>query len=143
MFGAAMAKQHLNLDAASLEALLAEEGWQCTRITHDTWRSKFRGKSQVFDVLVRIDPDGYFTCAIVPFLKSPEDDGVATKLYDRLLQLNQVLFMAKFSIDDDLDIVLSVEYPTHHIDRSEVVDALEHLTYYAEEHFEELRRIAV
>jgi hypothetical protein len=50
--------------------------------------------------------------------------------------------MAKFSIDDDLDVVLSVEYPTQHLDRSEFDDALDVLSYYADRHYEELRKLA-
>ena len=79
--------------------------------------------------------------AIVPILKTPEDGMHAAKLYNELLRLNHVLMFAKFSIDDDLDIVLSVEYPLGQLDPSEVTDALAALGHYADQHFTALTQI--
>ncbi len=132
----------LKLDPDTIESLLEEGGWPCDRISDDTWRSHFRGKHASFPFFVRIDPAGYVCFAIVPFLKSPEQEEPASKLYDRLLQLNQTLLMAKFSIDDDLDVVLSVEYPFEQLDRSEFDDALDVLSYYADQHYGELRALS-
>jgi len=50
--------------------------------------------------------------------------------------------MAKFSIDDDLDVVLSVEYPTAELDTSEFRDAVDVLTYYADRYHDELTGLA-
>ncbi|MGE0787116.1 MAG: YbjN domain-containing protein [Sandaracinaceae bacterium] len=130
-------KDKLRLDPESLRGLLEDGGWPCDRISEDTWRSRFRGRQASFPFFVRIDPAGFLCFAIVPYLKSPEGTGAA-KLYDRLLQLNQSLLMAKFSIDDDLDVVLSVEYPCQLLDRSEFDDALDVLSFYADKHYEEL-----
>lgn len=129
----------IQLDNETIRGILEEGGWPCDRINEDTWRSHFRGKNASFPFFVRIDPAGYVCFAIVPFLKTPEEQGSSAKLYDRLLQLNQSLLMAKFSIDDDLDVVLSVEYPYHELDRSEFDDALDVLSYYADRHYDELR----
>ncbi len=131
----------LELDPTTIRAILEEGGWPCDRINDDTWRSHFRGKNASFPFFVRIDPAGYVCFAIVPFLKTPEDEDASAKLYDRLLQLNQSLLMAKFSIDDDLDVVLSVEYPSGELDRSEFDDALDVLSYYADRHYDELRAL--
>lgn len=129
------------LDAGSVEELLRSGGWPCDRITEDTWRSHFKGKRASFPFYVRLDPAGYLTMAIVPFLQTPRDESATMRLYDRLLHLNQELLMAKFSIDDDLDVVLSVEYPSGDIDRSEWDDALDSLAYYADRHYDELRAL--
>lgn len=131
----------LRLDPETIRTILEEGGWPCDRINEDTWRSHFRGKCASFPFFVRIDPAGYVCFAIVPFLKSPEDQERSAKLYDRLLELNQSLLMAKFSIDDDLDVVLSVEYPSEQLDRSEFDDALDVLSYYADRHYDELRAL--
>lgn len=138
-----MASTKLQLDADTIRELLEAGGWPCDRISEDTWRSHFRGRNGSFPFFVRIDPAGYVCFAIVPFLKSPEGEGASSKLYDRLLQLNQTLLMAKFSIDDDLDVVLSVEYPFEQLDRSEFDDALDVLSYYADRHYDELRALSV
>ena len=137
-----MEKTHLEPIPSTIEGLLTEGGWEFHRITEDTWRSRFRGRKGTFPFLIRLDPEGYLTFAIVPFLKSPLEEDHALSLYERLLELNQVLLMAKFSIDDDLDIVLSVEYPSHHLDKSEFTDALNVLSYYADNHYDELLELA-
>ena len=141
-------REHLKLDGETVRGLLQAGGWPCDRIGPDTWRSHFRGKRASFPFFVKVgegdgtgEGSGFVTFAIVPFLKSPADPALAAPLYKRLLELNQHVLMAKFSIDDDLDVVLSVEYPTAEIDRSEFVDALDVLGYYADRHYDELKKL--
>lgn len=134
-----MTTSKIRLDASTIRAILEEGGWPCDRISDDTWRSHFRGRNASFSFFVRLDPAGYVCFAIVPYLRSPEAPERSARLYDRLLELNQSLLMAKFSIDDDLDVVLSVEYPSEELDRSEFDDALDVLAYYADRHYDELR----
>jgi hypothetical protein len=141
-------RTHLTLDAATVQSLFAEGDWPCVRIGPDTWRTQFRTKRARFPVLVRVgegdgtaEGAGFVTFAIIPYLRSPEDPALAARLYTRLLELNHQLMMAKYSIDDDLDVVLTVEYPTAEIDRSEFVDALNALGYYADLHHDELRAL--
>ena len=133
------------IDAETLERYLAAGGWQMKRIAAQTWRGRFRTQrtGRKFPVLVHQDvEEGFLTAAIVPLVRSPEDQGLAHALYTRLLELNQLFFMAKLSIDDDLDVVLSVEYPLADLDESELVDALQALAYYADVHHDEIQRIA-
>jgi hypothetical protein len=131
------------VDEAGIRRLLEAGRWPCDRIAPDTWRSHFRGKRASFPIFVRIDHErGLLVFAIVPLLKSPVEKGAAEKLYRRLLELNHVALMAKFSLDDDLDVVLSVEYPTHELDASEFTDALDVLGYYADRHYDELKALA-
>jgi len=133
----------VKLDAVTVPALLQKGGWPAERIAPDTWRSVFHGRAQSFSFFVRVDVEGGWALfAIVQYLRSPEDETQAKALYDRLLTLNQSLLMAKFSIDDDLDVVLSVEYPTAELDDNEFDDALDVLSYYAEQHYAELRPMA-
>ena len=134
-----MARVRLSPD--SIRAILEEGGWPCHRIADDTFRSLFQGKHASFPFFVRIDPAGFVVFAIVPYLRSPEEPDRAARLYTRLLELNQTLLMAKFSIDDDLDVVLSVEYALPELDRSEFDDALDVLSYYADRHYDELRAL--
>ncbi len=133
----------LVLDDTTVRSLLHDEGLPCDRINNDTWRSCFRGKASYFPFYVRVDQQGRFvTFAVVPYLRSPEPAAKAEVLYARLLELNQQVMMAKFSIDDDLDVVLTVEYPTDDIDASEFRDALDVLSFYADRHFAELAELA-
>jgi hypothetical protein len=133
----------LRLGPESIRAVLEEGGWPCHRIAEGTFRSVFQGKHASFPFFVRIDPAGFVVFAVVPYLRSPADEPSAARLYGRLLELNQTLLMAKFSIDDDLDVVLSVEYAVADLDRSELDDALDVLSYYADRHYDELRALAM
>jgi hypothetical protein len=132
----------VRLSAESIRSVLEEGGWPCHRIGDETWKSLFQGKHASFPFLIRIDPAGFVVFAIVPYLRSPPEPERAAKLYARLLELNQSILMAKFSIDDDLDVVLSVEYALAELDRSELDDALDVLSYYADRHYDELRALS-
>lgn len=136
-----MERERLPPTVETIEAFLLDAGWRFVRLTPDTWRLRYRGGERAFPILLRFDPGGWMTVAIVPYVQSPEDVGAASVLYQRLLELNHVLFLAKFSIDDDLDVVLSVEYPTTELDCSELRDALDALGYYADLHYDEVRAL--
>jgi hypothetical protein len=59
----------------------------------------------------------------------------------RLLKLNREINMAKFSIDEDGDVVLSVEYRIENLDASEVRDAVDVLAFYTEKHHAEVQSL--
>lgn len=71
----------------------------------------------------------------------PGDAAKAEKLYERLLRLNAQIMLARFSLDEDGDVLLSVEFPSTDLDPSEMHDALDVLTFYAEQHQAEIRSI--
>ena len=49
--------------------------------------------------------------------------------------------MAKFSVDEDGDVILSVEYRIENLDPSEVRDALDVLSFYAEKYRADLQAV--
>lgn len=132
---------HLRVDSETVEALLTEGGWSYERLAGDTWRSHARGLGGDFPFMIHLDGQGFINFAVVPFVKSPEERDACERLYARLLSLNHQLLMAKFSIDQDLDVVLSVEYPTAELDASEFRDAVDVLTYYADRYRDEVKRL--
>lgn len=125
-----------------IRALLEEEGYEVQRIAERLYRGRVRVGAGSMPFYVRIDPAGYVTYAIAPFLASPEDPERAKRLYLRMMTLNHEFMMAKLSIDDDLDVVLSVEYPSAELDPSELADAMHVLAHYADHHHAELQAIA-
>ncbi|MCS6798036.1 MAG: YbjN domain-containing protein [Myxococcota bacterium] len=139
---AASSRQRLRLDDGSIRAALAREGWPCERIHANTWRSHFRGQRSSFPFLLHVT-EGWLSVAVAPYLRSPKQEQRASRLYRRLLELNHTLLLAKFSIDDDLDVVLSVDYPTAELDHSELRDAIDVLAHYADRHYDELRALAM
>ena len=62
------------------------------------------------------------------------NDHLARELYRHLLRLNREINLAKFAIDDDDDVVLTVELPTEEARYVSMKDALEALAYYADRH---------
>jgi hypothetical protein len=103
-------------------------------------RSKFRGETRDYTFFVHAESI-YLVVAVVPYQRLPIDESSAHRLMDRLLQLNDEMVFAKYSVDEDGDVILSVEYPLAHLDKSDLRDALDVLTYYANKHWPELMQL--
>jgi hypothetical protein len=137
-----------------VRACLEGDGWPVEVLSDATLRSRFRAGDRVFPVFVHIeetkgDPAGdsarsepaYATFAVIPFARLPAEEA-GDALADRLLVLNREMNMAKFSLDEDGDVILSVEYPLADLDPSEVRDAVDVLSFYAEKYRAEVERAA-
>lgn len=124
-----------------VKACLVAEGWPVEVISESTLRSRFRSGTHVFQLLARSD-ESFVTFAVVPFARVPESPEDAELLLERLLRLNRELNLAKVSIDDDGDVVLSVEYRLANLDPSEIRDAVDVLSAYAEAHRAEVVALA-
>jgi hypothetical protein len=124
-----------------VRACMEGDGWPVEVLSEATMRSRFRGGTKVFPLFVHIE-QLFITFAVIPFAKLPSDLGAADDLMKRLLELNREINLAKFSIDDDGDIVLSVEFRLADLDPSEVRDAVDVLSFYAEKNYAEVARLA-
>ena len=128
------------VDAAAVEELLKADNRPFERIDPATWRSSFHAESKSFRFFVRLTESWIFF-TIVPFVRAPEDPAIEHRLHRQLLRLNREINMAKFAIDDEGDVVLTVELPTENLDASEFRDALDALCFYADRHYVDLARI--
>jgi hypothetical protein len=124
-----------------VRACLEGDGWPVEPVSDATMRSRFRGKTRVFHVFVHIE-DGYITFAVIPFARMPEDEAAADALAAKLLGLNREMNLAKFSTDEDGDVVLSVDYPAADLDPSEVRDAIDVLSFYADKYLADVAKLA-
>jgi hypothetical protein len=124
-----------------IRACLESDGWPVEILAETTMRSQFRGAGKTFTFFVHIDPL-FVTFAVVPFGRIPQDADVAEVLMRRLLKLNREMNLAKFSIDDDADVLLSVEYRLQDLDPSEVRDAVDVLSFYADKFYAEVRSLS-
>lgn len=122
-------------------AYLQTHGWPVELLSENTARSRFAGSSRTFTFFVHSDGN-YLTLLCVPYARLPADEPRARQLMDRVLHMNREMNMAKFSVDDDGDVVLSVDYPIAELQETEVRDTLDVLSYYADKHWEEVSRIA-
>ena len=120
---------------------LEADGWPVEPLSEVTLRSRFRASSRIFPLFIHLEPP-FITLAVIPFVKVPTDPDAGDVLMRRLLQLNREINMAKFSVDDDGDVVLSVEYKLADLDPSEVRDAVDVLSFYADRHHGEVAQLA-
>src|ERR1700722_15784966 len=134
-----------------VRACLEKDGWPTELLSEVTFRSRFRSGDRVFPLFVHLEsssaPDApeetsvpqpaYATFAVIPFARLPTDES-GDVLAERLLVINREMNMAKFSVDEDADVILSVEYPLADLDPSEVRDALDVLSFYAEKYRAEI-----
>ncbi len=120
-----------------IEACLRADGWPVETLRDHSLRTGFQGISKAFPVFVYTE-GSYVVFAIVPYRKLPGDEALARTLMDTLLRLNDQMVFAKFSVDEDGDAILSVEYPMSYLNESSLRDALDVLAYYANQHWEPL-----
>ena len=104
------------------------------RIDETTWLTTHRGEVNTFRLFIRLIRS-WLLFTIYPFVMSPESDEAKGKLYAHLLSLNHHMNMAKFSLDEDREVVLMVEFPTENLDHSEFKDALDLLSYYSDKYY--------
>lgn len=122
-----------------LESYLTSAGWPHQRLSATSVRIHWKGAHRVVPICIRIDPEGYLTLAVVSGLASPQDPQRCAGVMQRLMELNHQMMMAKYAIDDDLDIILAAEYPLQNLDETEIRDAIVHLAYYADRDWPEIR----
>jgi hypothetical protein len=91
-------------------------------------------------VLVHLTKDWLYFI-ISPFVNAPRKE-CERRLYLHLLRVNHAINMAKFSIDADGDVVLTVELPTENLDYSEFSDGINALSYYADQHYMDVLNLA-
>src|SRR5437763_355816 len=101
---------------------LEKDGWPIDLVSEVTLRSRFRCGDRIYPVFVHLERE-YATFAVIPFARLPDDE-TGDLLAERLLEINREMNMAKFSVDEDGDVILSVEYPLGDLDPSEVRDAV-------------------
>ena len=125
----------------TIDEFFERYGWSSSREGEDLWRTGFRGDTNTFYILVRLVEDWIFFL-IIPFVVAPTNIVCQWRLHRYLLRTNQLMNMAKFYLDSDGDVGLTVELPTENFDYSEFADALNALSYYADKYYLETLKIA-
>lgn len=124
----------MTLTTETLEEYFDRYEWTYHRLNETDFRTTFRGDVSSFVIHVRIAGEWvYFT--IAPFVVTPANAECEGKLHKHLLRLNHEMNMAKFTVDDDGDVMLTVELPSENLDYSEFSDALGALAYYADDNY--------
>jgi len=118
----------------TVEQYFEQYGWSYERTGEHDFRTGFRGDVSLFRIMVRLT-ENWVYFSISPFVVAPQDPECERKLYKHLLRLNQEINMAKFTIDEDGDAILTVELPSENLDYNEFADALGALSYYADDNY--------
>jgi hypothetical protein len=127
------------LESDDVPGYFESYGWQYERQGAGLYRTGFLGDTGHYDIWVRVGQHWvYFT--INPYVERPEERGHGGFTLRLLLEANHELNMAKFAVDDDGDVLLTVELPKDNLAYSHFADALTALSHYADaykERFEE------
>ena len=125
----------------TIDSFFEQYGWTYERDGDDLWRTGFRGDVSGFRIFIKLTEHwAFFT--IAPFVVAPKDKACTHRLNWHLLRLNRDINMAKFCLDADGDVVLTVELPTENLDYSEFSDALGALSHYADNYYLEILNLA-
>ena len=121
----------------TIETYFEQYGWSYERTGESDFRTGFRGDKSLFRIMVRLT-ENWVYFSISPFVVAPQDAACEHRLYRHLLRLNQEINMAKFTIDEDGDVILTVELPAENLDYNEFSDALGALSYYADDNYKRI-----
>ncbi|MBU0491344.1 MAG: YbjN domain-containing protein [Chloroflexi bacterium] len=125
----------------TIDSYFEQYGWKYKRDEDGDWITGFRGDVQSFRFFVRLTEHWvYFT--ISPYIVAPKDPVCQQRLHTHLMRLNRDINMAKFCLDNDMDVVLTVELPREGFDYSEFADAIGALSHYADNHYVEVVNLA-
>jgi hypothetical protein len=120
---------------------MEKDGWAVDRLGATSARTMFRCGDSTLPVFVWTE-DAFAVFAIVPFVRIERDVDACDELFDLLLTLNKKINLARFGVDPDGDVALSVEWRRENLDPSEVRDALDVLAYYARDHRAQIAALA-
>lgn len=125
----------MEVNAETIEAYFEQYSWGYERLDDTHFFTGFSSEvTDTFSIYVTLAPNWVYF-AIAPFVKAPTDAECERNLYKHLLRLCHEINLAKFSVDSDGDVVLTVELPRADLDYSEFSDALSALSYYADIHY--------
>jgi len=123
----------------TVDGYLAQIDWKATRQDEHNWSTGFRGDNATFTFQIRTtDVWIYFYLPFPVKIQPAARDNIT----EHLLRLNYTMTMAKFMLDNDDDIGLTVELPNEQLQVSEFEDAIRAICVYADENYVELVRLA-
>ena len=128
--------------AETIEAYFERYGWNFEQLDENCFLTGFGSDvADAFSIYVTLTPNWVYF-AIAPFVEAPGDLACEHKLYQHLLRLCHKINLAKFSVNAQGDVLLTVELPRANLDFGEFSDALGALSYYAEEAYPQVHALA-
>lgn len=118
-------------DIGKVKEYLRQYGWGFNDFTAESILSGFTGSSSEFTILVSAT-DEWTVLSISPLVPCSLENS-RLNLLNYLAQLNFHATLAKFSLDDEDNVVLTVELPSSGLNYDSFVVALESLCAYADD----------
>jgi hypothetical protein len=122
----------MSFSAEDLGSYFDTYGWKYERRDLTVYRTGFVGETGHYDIWLKVT-DAWVYFAINPYVPRPEG-GHGTVTLHALLRANHELNLAKFAVDDDGDMLLSVEMPSEGFCYTHFADALTALAHYADDY---------
>lgn len=122
-----------------IEEFFEQHNMPCTRAEDDTlWYAEFAVEGESFEFCVNLDEEeGWVYFTINPFVPTPDPDCL-DNLARHLAHLNYDVTMAKFVIDEEGDVALTVELPAEDMTYVHFAAAVAALTAAAGENYDEV-----
>jgi hypothetical protein len=124
-----------------VERLLQTRRLTTTRLGGGVVRSSFRVSPGLSLPLVCGVEDTWLKLSVVPLGRLPADPSRTEALYRSLLRWNAEIMFARLSLDEDGDIVLSVELELSRCTDGLLGDAVDALTFYGSRYAGEIRAL--
>ncbi len=128
------------IDPETIDRFFTRYGWRVERLSDEVWRTAFRGDVAVYPLFVKLTPE-FVYLTIVPFVVAPRAEA-RERVYWALLRFNREMALAKFALDEDGDVLLTVELSTTGLDYPLFEEALTLLTHYADLAYREVLNLA-
>lgn len=133
----------MQLEVDDIADFFETYGWQFERPSEGVFRTGFIGDFGHYEIWIRVSEAWvYFT--ISPFFRAGEGESLSDVILALLLRANHDLNLAKFALDEDGEVQLTVELPREGFAYSHFADALTALSHYADQWrptFEEAARV--
>lgn len=121
----------MQLEGEDIAGFFDAYGWRYERESDGLYRTGFVGDSGHYEIWIRVSDDWvYFT--INPFLRPPAGERLSDDVLELVLRTNHDLNLAKLALDDEGDVLLTVELPVGGFGYSHFADALTALSHYAD-----------
>lgn len=126
--------------AETIGSFLKQYGWEYETREEQFLVTGFRGKTGTFRIFIQVT-DNWVILAIVPFLPAPLP-GCRDRLCRFLLRLNYEINLAKIGVDHEGDVALFVEMRAENLRFEDFAEALDALSFYADEYYLPLANLA-
>jgi len=118
--------------AEDLGPFFESYGWKYERREPSIFRTGFVGETGPYDIWLKVT-ESWVYFAINPYVPKP-NRGHGSGTLHTVLKANHELNLAKFAVDDDGDVLLSVEMPSEGFCYTHFADALTALAHYADDY---------